>query len=635
MTTCRIQTNRHRSGLTLIEILIALTMTLIVLGAMMTAFQYASVEMKNGRASIELANRLRVTEEILRSDLSRLMLDPRPYTDSILPNGYFEYVEGPRRDTSYPFTARDVFNLATGVAGSDGFLDEFALDTDGDGVFDEIYPDTDNDRIPDPIDVDNVAGSTDLNANGIADLVDPTGIGVNYLGDYDDIWSGTIRSDKRPFRGRYIEPTLASATAYVTWDNGGSGGIYNRLVISPTSIPDAQAVESPLAEVVWWTEYQDLNGNLIPDFNESITLYRRLLLIVPPDTPLPSFIGPNALQSAIEYLACSDISARIVQTFDDTNFASRTEIFRIVPNTAKDLANRRNRFGHNTPVKQTSAFETTFGLYNPNQTGTVGTSTFSETNFPFAMNRSMLYTLRAADYTPIAGIGHADAIDLDGDGVADQANPDLDGDGVFIQYTGNDVMLTDIASFDFKVFSPNTFVAVQDDFGKAIIVEPSDAGFIFADPSNFQSIGAFVDLGHGGAGWFTGMPTLRSKLAVQYRFELTNGGTSGQGGQGNGGAMPIAHFAGLADLAYDTWTPLYESDGINQDGDFVGGSALIDEATNGIDNSGPAAPDDYSELETTPPYPYPVRGVKISIRLFERSTKQVHQSTVIHSYVPE
>ena len=79
-----------RRGLTLIEIMIALTMTLIVLGAMMQAFQYASGQMQMGRATMELANRLRSAEELLRSDLSNLTVEPRPYTGNTNPNGYFE-----------------------------------------------------------------------------------------------------------------------------------------------------------------------------------------------------------------------------------------------------------------------------------------------------------------------------------------------------------------------------------------------------------------------------------------------------------------------------------------------------------------------------------------------------------------
>ena len=87
-----------RRGLTLIEIMIALTMTLIVLGAMMQAFQYASGQMQMGRATMEMANRLRSAEELLRSDLSNLTVEPRPYTETTNPNGYLEIVDGAMRD---------------------------------------------------------------------------------------------------------------------------------------------------------------------------------------------------------------------------------------------------------------------------------------------------------------------------------------------------------------------------------------------------------------------------------------------------------------------------------------------------------------------------------------------------------
>ena len=87
-----------RRGLTLIEIMIALTMTLIVLGAMMQAFQYASGQMQMGRATMEMANRLRSAEELLRSDLSNLTVEPRPYTGNTNPNGYLEIIDGTMRD---------------------------------------------------------------------------------------------------------------------------------------------------------------------------------------------------------------------------------------------------------------------------------------------------------------------------------------------------------------------------------------------------------------------------------------------------------------------------------------------------------------------------------------------------------
>jgi len=88
-----------RFGLSLIEIMIAMVMTLIVLGAMMAAFSYGSREMHHGRAAIDLISRLQSAESQLRTDLERITVDVRPHHfQSSPPNGYLEIVEGPRSD---------------------------------------------------------------------------------------------------------------------------------------------------------------------------------------------------------------------------------------------------------------------------------------------------------------------------------------------------------------------------------------------------------------------------------------------------------------------------------------------------------------------------------------------------------
>lgn len=520
-----------RRGLSLIEIMIALTMTLIVLGAMMTAFQFASQQMQLGRAVMEMANRLRAAEEVLRNDVSNLTVEPRPYTESTIPNGYNEIVEGPLRDLRYPLTAIDSVAPV-------GFLDGIR--------------DTDGDTIPDPIDVDTTGGF-DTNGNGVDDRFDPTIAGNSYKGDYDDVWMGTVRSEDQPFRGRYIAPngTFTIGT-----------NVYNGL--DPTAGFSTDVIESPLAEICWWTAYTDINGNETDDFvGESIKVYRRVLLIRP-GLNLPTF---GTFGEALSYLATTDISARVV-TFTD----GATTLHRVVANDIKDLANRQNRYCH---AAYGNVFSTTYGA--PRR----------------LLDRSKLWDLRSADYV-------------------------VNGAVVSLEYNGNDIMLTDVVSFDLKVYSPNALV----DVAGGVAVEPGDIGFVSTSGSA-TGLGAFVDLGHTGGGWFGGFATGLSQLTYQYRLDLS--------------APPI-EIVGLMETAYDTWTPLYESDGLNQDGDDDGGApaaALIDEGTNGIDNGGTAAPDDDLERETRPPYPYPVRGIKVTIRLIEKNTKQIHQSSVIHSYVPE
>ena len=88
-----------KQGLTLVEVLVAMTMTLIVLGVMTRAFSFASSEMQKGRAGLEMNNRLRSVQTLLRRDLASLTVDVVPHHAlSTTPKGYFELVEGPRTD---------------------------------------------------------------------------------------------------------------------------------------------------------------------------------------------------------------------------------------------------------------------------------------------------------------------------------------------------------------------------------------------------------------------------------------------------------------------------------------------------------------------------------------------------------
>jgi hypothetical protein len=107
---------------------------------------------------------------------------------------------------------------------------------------------------------------------------------------------------------------------------------------------------------------------------------------------------------------------------------------------------------------------------------------------------------------------------------------------------------------------------------------------------------------------------------------------------------------------YDTWSFDYEHDGITQDDDNLNGRVgdpgdLIDEGTDGFDNDGDGEVDDaldldidgdralnmqeYGELETSPPYPKPLRGIQIKIRVFEPDSRKVREVTVIADLTPK
>ena len=428
-----------RRGLTLIEIMIALTMTLIVLGAMMQAFQYASGQMQMGRATMEMANRLRSAEELLRSDLSNLTIEPRPYTETTNPNGYVEIVDGAMRDKT--------------------------------------------------------------NAAGIN----------SYLGDVDDVIAMTVRSDGQFFRGRHI----------------------------PDNTTSSKVIESSIAEIMWYTTFVDRNADQLIDLSESLKVHRRVLLIRPDMGPWENLTSAQVTT----LMQNNDISCRIV-------FDQDANEFNVYANSLSDLALRRNRFCHQ--------------WYNYD----AGTPSI-DINWPNFLDRSLISTFKPVE--------------------------------------GNDIVLTDVASFDLQVYSPNVTLSLDTD----IPVAPAVPGFPVA--ATQISAGDFVDLV-----WNPPANPPPNAL-VDFR-----------GSRFNFAPQVWRNAFPAAEAFYDTWTPVYESDGFDQDND-----SLIDEGTNGLDNGGPLAPDDDSERETRPPYPFPIRGVKVSIRLIEKTTNQVYQSSVVHSYVPE
>ena len=159
-----------------------------------------------------------------------------------------------------------------------------------------------------------------------------------------------------------------------------------------------------------------------------------------------------------------------------------------------------------------------------------------------------------------------------------------------------------------------------------MIVEPSDPGYAGIAVGDLAQLGAYVDLGY-----------LTTPLGT-----ISLGGPpsvpSGREDEWFGGSStpPIDPTAVPGDTltwtnnVWDTWTPEYESDGFDQDRNDIN-----DQGTNGVNDGGSNVIDDPGERETIPPYTQPIRGLKVTLRLVEKGTKQVHQISIIHSFVPE
>jgi type II secretory pathway pseudopilin PulG len=638
----------NRSGLSLVELMIALTMTLIVLGAMMSAFQFASAEMQKGRAMMELSNRLRIAEQLMRHDLENATIDPVIYTENVIPNGAFEIVEGPNR----------------------GFRGFYGIDLDNDGIADRVDASS--------------TGGPDNNGNGIDDTFEP----ANYLDDIDDCLVLTVRSPDQPYRGRITRTTATAAGAT-------TGPPDNFEITRPFDVPELY--ESQLAEIVWWTDYADrAPGNLSVDFDESVIVFRRVLLVmgnaIPPHR-LPKFFhsgfgsasADQAYLAAVEYLATNDISARILPSDAAT---PGTPYFQIVANTLQDLSRRENRFCRSN-----------FTTRLPD-----GTLPFAGSPFPSPLNRGQLAAARASEHVVVDTTDPNYPFD-DLDGLVEG------GDRYALRPTSSDVVLTDVVGFDIKVLAPNAVVQQVASLGaggaltEVTLVEPHDFGFSTGIPDpTFGTVGvaadtptlqntvnsAFVDLGHRGTlpsegvpvgstantkSWFSNRdivntgyalyqstpapagifanrifdpltgpvlapsnPFDRASIDYQYRFDALP----------DAAGSPFNPFNELLETVWDAWTPSYENDGVDQDRD-----GFTDEFTDGLDtdfddsvvvrggstnqwNDGAnGLIDDVTERETTPPYAYPLRGVKVTFRIVEKGTKQVRQTSVVQSFVPQ
>jgi hypothetical protein len=89
-----------RLGLTLIEVLIATTITLLMMLALAKGFQSLSNTVSEGRSHLNLSDKLRGMNELLRSDLRGITTDGSTPQSALLPAGYIKYYDGPISDST-------------------------------------------------------------------------------------------------------------------------------------------------------------------------------------------------------------------------------------------------------------------------------------------------------------------------------------------------------------------------------------------------------------------------------------------------------------------------------------------------------------------------------------------------------
>lgn len=100
-------------GLTLVEMLVAMTLTLLLMGAVAQIFSILGRGVNGSRSVAELGARMRATAHRLQKDLAGMTVTPQPPVRPDADSGYLEIIEGPESD-QITFLSGSRFDKAAG-----------------------------------------------------------------------------------------------------------------------------------------------------------------------------------------------------------------------------------------------------------------------------------------------------------------------------------------------------------------------------------------------------------------------------------------------------------------------------------------------------------------------------------------
>ncbi|MCA9193793.1 MAG: hypothetical protein KDB03_18600 [Planctomycetales bacterium] len=606
----------QRGAFTLLEVLIATGVTLLMMVSLTQIFRVIGESMKQGRAAVELNNRLRNVTYRLRTDLDNCTVTPNPPSNHQQSVGYMQVYDGMMTDFSY---------AQAGIANSIGDLSRF--------------------------------------------------------GDLDDVLMFTARAGDVWFTGKVPLFVLLKTTPV-------DGGVLDNTQM--VTIAAQHAEIAVFAEPVVSADAGNETLNTTPlitspgtnyrPLDETLTLTNKLpaqyrlyyrTLLIRPDLNLPSGILPNSLPGApkawflaqpttlvstllpspacdmmLPYQQC-DLSIRRTTL---SSAGSPTSF--VTANSLADLANPAARFAH----------------YQFVVPGTAST-----------------YSMPLLALTPyVAGLPRLNTSDT------------LSYESRFLhpaytligERTGEDVIADNVLAFDVKVFDPAVSLlgligkdgvegvpgsdislgaAGSDD----LVLSPNDPGYgtaMMNPGAKPIGTGEYVDLcwglktrlatrdASGGlalpAGAATWTPFSGLSAANFAAGQWFTDGLFKSGQVLNGSAGITANI--FLQPSYDTWTTAFESDGVSQAeaSGFRGvvvnppsyleswRATVLDAGTDGIDNNAidPAnnsGIDEAAELETSAPFPYSLRGLRIQVRMEDPAARQVKQMSVEREFVSE
>jgi prepilin-type N-terminal cleavage/methylation domain-containing protein len=189
-------TSSHRDrGMTLVEMLAAMAITLIMMGLVAQLFGMLGVSVNANRSKTELYNRMRAAAERLKQDLSGISTPVAPPFDPGKNLGYFEYIEGPESDL------RGVGALSPG--GGTSLTPAITL------------------PLAQPLNKSDTSSQAAPSANLAAYMSVSLGSYPSsddrVVGDVDDVLLFTTRTTDTPFTGYHDGNVLTSPVAEVIW----------------------------------------------------------------------------------------------------------------------------------------------------------------------------------------------------------------------------------------------------------------------------------------------------------------------------------------------------------------------------------------------------------------------------------
>src|SRR4051794_13910408 len=88
----------HKRAFTLIEMLVAMAITLVMMGAVVTLFANISNSVRNRRATTEMSGQLRHVRNVLQQDLQGATCPGVTWQKPESNHGYIEVIEGPYQE---------------------------------------------------------------------------------------------------------------------------------------------------------------------------------------------------------------------------------------------------------------------------------------------------------------------------------------------------------------------------------------------------------------------------------------------------------------------------------------------------------------------------------------------------------